>query len=357
MMLASNIRVALACALVAGVGVLLILAMRSIRSRRRREFGRQTLELLRMAAVRGASVMPVLRRTAAAETRAKELEWLTAIIAELDNGRSLADALHRGAPACFAVTTIAALRAAESSDRLKVALTDAVREHDAGSAIAFRLRLAVGYPAMVGALLLLLSQSGLSGRAFDSVDGGAPALVAWLAGFCVAIWLAVEIGLDSRRIRTKLAGAPVIGHWLRSAATTRVMRSMSTLVTAGASLDTAIRDSAHTAGHAELERDLLLAADAAADGAPPAEVWKRARLPQRVARDLSMASSPSNFAQRLRGVAERGMQQMSDAAARGQRNFQIVALALLGGGIAMEFSRLLNSLNDARLLASEGMPW
>lgn len=336
-----------------------------LRLRRRVEFERNLLELLHLATRREHALAPLLRR-AAIDADTTEQKWFERIATELENGSALHEALSAGARKCIAADVLAAIASAEGTAQLPNVLADLARRRDRSNALRYQVLLAASYPALLSLLLVCLG-------AFWAMAGGGPGAsglrrfdvapwAMWIATICTGTWLLLAFGWGTRSWTRTLAvigrNLPWLGSRLRLLPAARAMRTCASLVASGASLPTALHQSAHVSADPRSERHLHHAAELADSGSPTEEVWQQSGLPAfAIARLACGSTSREQLASHLTELAEQCDLRCSDSIQRATAVLQPIVVLGFGVVVALQFSDLFTWIDGFREQAMEQLPW
>jgi general secretion pathway protein F len=238
----------------------------------------------------GVPVAEALAATAADAGHPALTRALVVARARLREGEPLADALG-ASPRVFGPLVRDLVRAGEASGALGPVLLRLAADAERSAALHARLRAALTYPAVMiaatsGVLVFLLAwvvpevsrlfaETGqplpLATRLLVAAAGVARATWwAWLLGAAGALW-ALRRWADTaggrERIDALLLRLPLVGSFLRKVATTRVARTLATLLAGGVPLERALGIAGAVTGNRRLAAAVAEARDAVCAGA------------------------------------------------------------------------------------------
>ncbi len=257
--------------------------------------------LIRELATALTAGLPLVQglRTLARQGRVgRQREILESMIAFVEGGKSLADAMEAQGKV-FSELTINMTRAGEVSGRLGEVLTQAADLMDKDLKLRRAILTATIYPLFLTVLLsiavivivtvivpkilaTLQSQGGHLPLPTQIVQGFAQLLVAtwwWVVPLIAGLVLMFLRWYETREGRlwvdTRLLRVPVLGRLLRDVAVARFTRTLGTLSTAGIPILTALRVTKGTLGNRAMENVIDDVASQIAAGKPIAEPMER----------------------------------------------------------------------------------
>jgi len=275
-------------------------ARRASASRARVRAGEIALVLRQLATLvaAGVPIAEALETVADAGPPAALREALVTARGHVREGATLAQALAVF-PAFFPPITCALVRVAEATATLPQVLERLALDGEAAATLRKRIRTACAYPAVLlattGAALLFLLAKVVPQIADLFAESGTPlpfptrALLALATSvrqtwFLFALAAAAGTVLVRRWFRSERGRAqcdrlalrvPVLGPLVRTAATARLLRTLSTVLGSGIPLETGLRLAADAVGNAVLGEATRAAADAVRRGEPLATAFAR----------------------------------------------------------------------------------
>jgi type IV pilus assembly protein PilC len=242
----------------------------------------------------GLPIVPALRTMARAGRSQGQRAMLTAIIEEVERGKSLADAM-RGIGKPFNDLLVSMVHAGEVSGRLGEVLQQAATLLDKDQKLRRSLTSALVYPALltlaiVGAIIVLVTV--IVPNILQAVEGQLETLplptmiVQEVAAFFGAWWWAVIAvivaavlifrrvyaqDVPRERIDRFLLNVPVLGRLLRDVAVARFTRTFGTLAGAGLPVLSALKITKRTLGNRALEAEIDMVCDEVSHGKTIAE--------------------------------------------------------------------------------------
>jgi type II secretory pathway component PulF len=242
----------------------------------------------------GLPIVPALRTMAGAGRSPAQRVMLTAVIDDVEKGKSLADAMRAvGKP--FNDLIVSMVHAGEVSGKLDDVLAQAANLLTKDQKLRRALTSALVYPALltlaiVGAIVVLVTV--IVPNILAAVEGQIESLplptliVQEVAAFFGAWWWAVLLALAAATIAWRRLYAtpapreaidrfflkvPVLGRLLRDVAVARFTRTFGTLVGAGLPVLNALKITKRTLGNKALEREIDSVCDDVSHGATIAE--------------------------------------------------------------------------------------
>lgn len=249
---------------------------------------------LSVAVRAGLSLVPALRTIARSGRSEKQKALLTRLIADVEGGKSLGDAMRDiGKP--FTEMLINLAHAGEVSGRLETVLQQASALMDKELKLKRSLTGALVYPAMltlaiVAAVIVLVTV--IVPKILESVEGQLlelpmPTMIVQnVAAFFGAWWWAVLVALAAgllawtrvyampgprEAVDRAMLKTPVLGRLLRDVSVGRFTRTFGTLVGAGLPVLQALKITKRTLGNKALEREIDRVCDEVSHGATIAE--------------------------------------------------------------------------------------
>ncbi|MBK8976341.1 MAG: type II secretion system F family protein [Planctomycetes bacterium] len=354
-------------------GALLWLCWLSLRRNGHQELRAKILEVVGAAARRELPLGPIIERMART-ARGDARRALSRLATLLQDGTPIAQALDEALPPrTLPAHLLRTLQSVEGTSGLRHTLVSLSGQRgNGGLRIWDRLSLALAYPSLLAVMLAglyvttesLTGQDALAAGARQTADAsGAVAQGAALAlcgALAVALlgYLAGSRGALHAALDRLIALLPGSRRLAVESAAGRLLRTAAHLTGSRVPLGTLLRRAAPAAGHVDLERSALDAAEAADEGETPEEVWHRTGIPTHAAALIALTTSgdPRQLASRMHTAAAACERRVERSVDRLVSLIQPLAVVFFGSLIAIHFATVFARLEAARA-AVGGMPW